>query len=53
LADICVKFASSTGTQTNNLISYKEVVSSLKKEYEKIDFNYIDNTSKGILVKVY
>jgi len=47
LADICAKSASLMDTPTNNLIAYKEVMCSFKKEYEKLDFDFVDNISQG------
>jgi len=46
LADICAKSANLTGIQTNNLVSFKEVISSFNKGYEMINFTFIDNISE-------
>jgi len=40
LADICAKSATQIGTHVNNLISYKEIISFLIKEYKTIDFSF-------------
>jgi len=40
LADICAKSASLSGILINNLISFKEVISSFNKEYEKINSTF-------------
>jgi len=47
LADICAKSACLTGAVLNNLLSYKELVSSIRHDYIKIDKLYIDSVSQG------
>jgi len=47
MADTCAKNAAYIGTPVNNLISYKEIISSLAKEYKSIDLYFIDNISQG------
>jgi len=47
LADEYAKSAALKGTQVENLVSYKEVYSSMHEEYLLIDSGVIDSISRG------
>jgi len=48
LADECAKSAALTGTQVENLVSYKAVHNSMHEEYLLIDSGIIDSISRSI-----
>jgi len=47
LADQCAKLAAVNGTQVENVVSYKEIFSSLHDEYRRIDLGFIEHISQG------
>jgi len=47
LADICTKSACLSGVELNNLVSYKEILNSLRQDYINIDISYINYISQG------
>jgi len=47
LADVCTKSAGLSENWVLNLIAYKEIISSLKNDYDKIDSDFINRISQG------
>jgi len=47
MADICAKFAEKNGIFVNNLVSFKEIISTLGSDYKNIDSLFIDRISQG------
>jgi len=47
MADVCAKSAGKNSICVNNLVSYKEIISTLRDDYKAIDFLFIDRISQG------
>jgi len=47
MADVCAKSAGKNGICVNNLISCKEIISTLRDDYKAIDALFIDRISQG------
>jgi len=50
MVDLLTKNASLIGDPLDNNIPYKEILSSLRHEYECIDVHLIDQVSKGMYI---
>jgi len=47
LVDICAKSANLSGVPINNLVAFKELMCYFKRKYKTMDFDFIDNISRG------
>jgi|GEM_PF-3876030 len=47
MADNCAKTAGKSGILVNNLVSFKEIISTFRKEYKIINSLFIDHISQG------